>query len=139
MSVNSVDNWGEPTELVALDDGTLYEFTIYCDDDCGTSSDLQMFTTIVDGIEELSFGANVKVYPNPANELLIIEINSELEVGSRIQLLDMQGKIVFNERILNQLNEYRNEISTSDLAPGMYLLQISDDENSIQERIVIQH
>ncbi|MCS7074462.1 MAG: T9SS type A sorting domain-containing protein, partial [Bacteroidia bacterium] len=64
-----------------------------------------------------------KVYPNPTNQFLYLELPRENE-NLQIQVIDKNGKLVKNE-ILNH-----SIIDVSDLADGMYLLQIQS-ENQI--------
>ena len=60
----------------------------------------------------------VKVYPNPANDVLHIQ---GIEVGSSLALYDISGKLLKHEEALsNNLN-----IDVKDLASGIYQLKIS--------------
>ncbi|MEM0998818.1 MAG: T9SS type A sorting domain-containing protein [Bacteroidota bacterium] len=61
---------------------------------------------------------DVKVYPNPASDRLIVEQGQRLHES--LELLDLQG------RILRQmpLSGYRNDLDLSGLAPGLYLYRL---------------
>ena len=66
------------------------------------------------GIESLNQN-NWKVYPNPTNEHLTIE----LDENTSIQILDVFGKIVQTET----LNSGKNTIDVSTLTSGVYFIQ----------------
>jgi hypothetical protein len=62
--------------------------------------------------------ADVRVYPNPATDRLIIEQGQLLH--SDVQLLDMQGRVLKEM----PLTSYRNTLDLNGLAPGMYLYRL---------------
>ena len=127
-----------PVVIDGLDDQTVYEFYVVCDDDCETTSSVNSFTTLLDGINELNFGNNVNVYPNPVSDILTIEINSTVTAGSVISILTMQGQVIYSETVTDNVSEYRTEVEVDNYARGMYLLKIEDENSSIQQRIVVQ-
>jgi len=79
---------------------------------CTVTSNCITISTV--GIDALN-QKNWKVYPNPANEKLIVE----LEENTNIQILDIFGKIVQTET----LNTGKNNIDVSTLTSGVYFIQ----------------
>ncbi len=72
-----------------------------------------------------------KMYPNPANELLIIE--TETAISGGIRLLDMLGR----EQIVRPgTSETRVEIPLLQLSNGIYLVQIKTDQGILQQKLV---
>ena len=70
----------------------------------------------------------VALYPNPVRDVLNIE--TALEVQS-VEIYNIQGQKV--------LSSNQKQINISDLATGMYMVRIQDDENNIAtEKIVIK-
>jgi hypothetical protein len=81
-----------------------------------------------DGIEEQNESL-VKIYPNPANDHLIIE--SKLNI-SKVELIDKQGKIVIISK--------RNVISTNELSNGIYLVSIYfENDKKVHYKVVVKH
>lgn len=77
-------------------------------------------------------GPEITVYPNPANDW--ISFKGELESFENLQLIDLQG------RILYQTNDIYSGISTSSLPNGVYLIQFTTTENQVfQKKISILH
>lgn len=71
------------------------------------------------GINQLAVDVQLHMYPNPASELLYLEVQSEQEL--HYQLADISGRIrtagVFRHKVA---------ITTAQLAPGLYFLQLSN-------------
>lgn len=84
---------------------------------CGDTSILHVNIGSV-GLNELSQSWGLNVYPNPAKNMLNIQLQ-KLPEHSQIQLYDVQGKLVLQQelRLTQQLN-----IET--LTPGIYMLKI---------------
>jgi len=71
--------------------------------------------------EESISRAKTKVYPNPFDEIIIIE--GELQVND-IRLFNLQGKEIRIESVNNQ--EEKTTIETLNLAKGTYFLQVNE-------------
>lgn len=67
---------------------------------------------------------SVKVYPNPTNALVSVEISSSKELKPlEINIINEQGYIVFTETINNYaLNTYKLDLSS--LKKGVYLMSV---------------
>ena len=77
--------------------------------------------------EELAEG--IKVYPNPTNDIISIEVNEK----STTQLFGLSGKLVMTETI----TENNHQISLIDLPKGIYQLVIAS-ENTIQTTKIVK-
>ncbi len=82
-------------------------------------------------MEEITVGLsdkemNVKVYPNPVVDYLILEGNGDIEV----RLIDLQGTVV------RSLNDGDNRINMSDLGSGIYLLEARSKEGFMRKKII---
>lgn len=80
----------------------------------------------------------VKITPNPASDYInltieLVEAQSEVQV----QLLDVTGKIIYNQTYDNVQNE-QFTINVSDYAPGNYLLNFITKKGNRTERLIIQ-
>lgn len=62
----------------------------------------------------------IQLYPNPANDVLNIEMTNEVK---SIEIYNIQGQKVKSAN--------KNQINVSDLANGMYMIKIEDSENGI--------
>lgn len=74
----------------------------------------------------------MKVYPNPFNDKLIINSSNLIENG-RITISQMDGKILYKQEGMHGFNF---EISSSDLAKGIYILEFSEDDQIYRSKLV---
>ena len=74
--------------------------------------------------------ADVIIYPNPAKELLTVNLNDAQQ--NKITVYDVVGKLVFQaETTTTQLN-----IDTKDFPQGVYLLQIQNESGITTKKII---
>ena len=101
---------------------------------CGSTEESEALTVNVfnsTGLDEQESPV-VKVYPNPANELIHVETN--FDGNAMIRVIDLTGKVVFESKMAN--NECNLE--TSKLGNGgIYMLQIIQNDNVTNVRIVV--
>ena len=74
-------------------------------------------------------------YPNPANDILNIELKSEESLNTQIEILDFEGNMFFNEKT----NNSKKEINTSNIKAGLYILKITNKNINHTETIIINH
>lgn len=80
---------------------------------------------------------NISIYPNPASNLVVIQIVGLVESDLNIQLFDMNGKLVQSSIIL--AGSTLSHLETSKLLTGEYLLQISSSKATTSRKITIQN
>jgi hypothetical protein len=67
---------------------------------------------------------NTAIYPNPFNDKVFVSASD----GRSIEIVDVSGKTVH----YSELSDGKNEISTSHLLRGIYLVKIQNKDNSIR-------
>jgi hypothetical protein len=78
--------------------------------------------------------SSLTIYPNPANDYIIIE-NIGINIKT-IELIDITGKIRY---IYSDPSEYNNRINVSNLSKGMYFLKVlTIDNNAIVKKVIIK-
>lgn len=89
-------------------------------------------------IKELSQGATINVYPNPANKLQFFEINLERETNVNVNLLDLNGRTVLPIFTGNIVGNKKFEIATSNLVPGLYVYKIVVGDKIYHKKVFIE-
>jgi hypothetical protein len=82
--------------------------------------------------EEFSYG-KIKLYPNPSNSILNIDLPTLL-INSSIKIFDMQGKLVIQKSI----KEIKNTIDISSLSKGLYIAKLEDKTHSKAMRFFVK-
>jgi hypothetical protein len=78
------------------------------------------------------------VFPNPANQLLNIALNTEENSRIVIQLLNAQGQIVMlQERNTTVSNLYKESFDCSGLSSGLYHVMITQNDLTYTQRVVV--
>ena len=100
-----------------------------------TASDSELSTTVTTTITS-AVGINgfdwssVKVYPNPASDVLYVEFGSVNNAEARLRILDITGRVVYNAANLND----KGEIGLQGFDTGVYFLSIEiENEVSIHK------
>lgn len=95
--------------------------------------DFEICRVIIGGFdEEISFN-EMKIFPNPANNIINIQLNSNSGTKFQLKAFDIQGRTVMNTEIDNL-----NNISIAKLKKGFYLVVIEDpDGNYYKQKLVV--
>lgn len=86
------------------------------------------------GLDEVANDFGINIYPNPANDKVTITLNDFPSNGYSLVIYDAVGNMVINQNIVSQTTT----IETSQLISGVYFVKISDDKNTIVNRLVIE-
>jgi hypothetical protein len=81
-------------------------------------------------VEESEFAKSIRVYPNPANDYMIVE--SEMLRNSRIHIYDIAGKEVLQQFNLSD----KNNIDVSPFQSGVYTIIITNDQDSAHIKFI---
>ena len=91
----------------------------------------------IDDVTGNEFGL-VSVSPNPVSSLLQIEISNALTRDLNISIMSINGQEVFYQRITSSAGTEIIPISVEDLASGMYILRISDEQAVTNAKFVVE-
>ncbi len=80
--------------------------------------------------------AGLSIYPNPANEQLIITATDQKLLG--VSVTDLTGRPVLQQAPQDK-NTRTMHINTASFAPGYYLVRITTDNGQRVEKILVQH
>ncbi|MCB2195914.1 MAG: T9SS type A sorting domain-containing protein [Bacteroidetes bacterium] len=79
--------------------------------------------------EPLSNNFDLKVFPNPATEYVMVELQSDEIKDGIIQMYDMNGRLVYNEKF--NVTQGPNRIELSDLSSSQYILKVSNSSGEV--------
>ncbi len=121
---------GESTEdLFDLSGGT-YFVTVTDSRDC--QEVLEVFIDATSA-EETAWAESIKVFPNPVQDQLYLELPAMAPAGMSVSIYNAQGQRVMAEQVLSK---GRNLLSMAHLPKGVYFLRVSADNRSIMRRAV---
>lgn len=85
---------------------------------------------------EKELEAAVSVYPNPAYENVILEAEGLSSVNFEIELMNIQGQLVYGSKQQSVLGKLTHTISTAQLPSGLYIMKISNGGKTISRKVV---
>lgn len=88
------------------------------------------------GIEENGQFADVSIYPNPSDGNFNLDISLNTQSDITVQIVDIQGRAVFNEFVTNT-DEYSHKFDATNFNTGMYFIKVSSGENTITKKVII--
>jgi len=70
---------------------------------------------------------DIKIYPNPANNKIIIDANNVIDV----KLFDVLGKQITSTKT--------NDVDVSNFNDGVYFIQVKTNTATTTQKIIVQH
>ena len=110
-------------------DGEMYHLLCYHVNDDVIFVNPEYNTCDIDEIEENSID-NISIYPNPANEVIKILNDNNLNITS-IEIIDLTGRTVIS-------TENCEEINISELSEGQYFVKISGETTIVKKLFIIK-
>lgn len=88
------------------------------------------------GLSESADAAKISVYPNPAKEVLNIDLSAYHKQLRKLTLVNMQGQAVYTDT--NPLQKGKLSIPLNGIAAGVYMMQLQAGNEVISRKIVVQ-
>ena len=73
------------------------------------------------------------IYPNPANENVVVETTDE--ASSLLSIRNIQGKVMYRAEI----SERKTEINVQNLPAGVYVIEIISEKFKLNKKLIVQH
>ncbi|MEL7529833.1 MAG: YHYH protein [Bacteroidota bacterium] len=95
-----------------------------------------IYTPNANSLSEAAFGnLNIEIYPNPASELIAIQLGDLVNEDLQVELIDITGKRIQSTKLSRGSTIAYFDIQT--LYSGTYLVRISDEAHSTTRKILI--
>ena len=80
---------------------------------------------------------SLHIYPIPAQNLVTIEFDSNLNASNALRILNSKGQTVLNKPNLE--SSHTVQLDISNYPAGIYLVQLLTKEKLVSKKLVIQH
>jgi hypothetical protein len=87
------------------------------------------------GVEDIT-ASTFDVYPNPATDVVTVELSEVGSVDAQIEVLDIKGQVVSSE--VMSAGQTSVQVNTSSLASGIYTVRVKSENGVATERVVIK-
>ena len=88
--------------------------------------------------EEGEDGMYFSIYPNPAEDKVTLEFNSEAVLPYAVEICDLTGQkvVIYNNNSTPGIN--LKELNLKSVSPGIYIVSFTLDENKILKKLIIK-
>jgi hypothetical protein len=87
---------------------------------------------------QLALSNQVSVYPNPSGGIISLQISLEKEEDIYVQLLDLSGKTVWNNKYSANGNQLSENLSFEQFAAGQYQLKVTIGQKVYLKKLVFE-
>ena len=121
-------------------DTVLFRFRLASDQEVtgwGWAIDNLSIQSITTGTEDMLAENNVSIYPNPFQNSIYVDGVDSKGADLEVVVTDIYGKTVFRETRFGTYSNERIQIDLPNVAPGVYLASITDNQSvSINQKII---
>lgn len=129
LNATNIYSWSNPGAP------TSYTVTLTIDNGCGEPSIATFEVTPSVGINDVVTGS-FAVYPNPANDLVNIQLTQSFGEQGSVEFVDISGRTVKTATI-NASSDLA-QFDVAELASGTYLIKITGDSQVLVSRVTIK-
>jgi hypothetical protein len=90
-------------------------------------------------VSDVVYNDNIKVYPNPATDVLNVEVLGRNLENATIEIVDFSGKVVVSENSASSFANGAYSLNTKELSNGLYVVKISQDGKVSTTKVTIAH
>ena len=102
-------------------------------------ADIMTVYSQVTGIEDLEkHDFQLKAYPNPAQDLLNVSFASSAGKVAEVSVMNTYGQTLSRENFVTSASSSRHTLDVSELASGVYLVQVTIDGQSSFQKVCIK-
>lgn len=95
-----------------------------------------IYTASTNGLSESEFGAlNIEIYPNPASELIAIQLGDLINEDLEVDLIDITGKLIGSTKISRGSTIAYFDVQT--VYSGTYIVRISNESFNLTRKVLI--
>ena len=98
--------------------------------------ELEFCTTPTVGLEDESLAA-FTVYPNPADDYVMISLDDSTVSDATMSIVDIQGRVILSQK-LDSRNGINERINTSEMSAGVYFVRIDAGNASNVQKLVVR-
>ena len=109
----------------------LYSVQVSSKEGCSTESDAYAIGSV--GVSNTNKQVGFKLYPNPSNGMIYIELDDQSVTETSVKVFDALGKLVYE----TEINTFITQLDLSNIADGTYFVRLTQAGNTTVKPIVI--
>lgn len=130
-------NTGDTTQTIMVTISGTYYVTITDSFGCTASDTINV--TILNGINENDSNLSMNIYPNPSTDnTFTLSFNIAQQKDVEIKIVNVLGKVIYSERLDNFSGLYKKVITLSDMASGIYFIDILNGAQRSTAKVILE-
>jgi hypothetical protein len=115
-----------------------YDYSVLVTDENGCSNSDTILITVVfpNAVTNVFENKNIIIYPNPANEVVYIRSDINIDSKFSIAIYDCSGKLIINKELENIQAERSYRIDISMLNTGIYIMKLNEKESIKIQKVI---
>jgi len=148
MSSNAVTyswDFGDGSPLVADPNPThtytangTYSVQLIVTNSCGSDTTMQEVNLSTVSIEEEILASAISLYPNPSNGQFNVSFDGLNSDEVSVSVFTIDGKQVYKQSFGAVMGQYLHSVDISQLAKGVYVVQINSEGHVLHKRLVVE-
>ncbi|MEI6747880.1 MAG: T9SS type A sorting domain-containing protein [Bacteroidota bacterium] len=129
--------WEGPSPVIKYENSGSFRVSLTIDDGISDNTFFLNYMIYVDnctGVTESNMPV-LRVYPNPASEIVRIETKETTGRSAFLTIADISGRIVLSKVIPTGINQI--QIPIERVAPGCYIITLSDEKGSGAAKLIV--
>lgn len=90
-------------------------------------------------VSEVDYNGKISAFPNPANDVLNVDLLYTKVADLNIELIDLTGKTVISERPQNISQSGAFQLSTASVENGVYVLKVTNGTEVSTRKVTVAH
>jgi len=115
-----------------------FEITITAEDESGNKIVQEVELFIIHDTPPVAPLAELGAYPNPVEDILTIRLNNNLIENFNIRIVDISGRVLFNETIEKNTVLYEKQLGVSAYQQGVYFVQVNATSSTIYNKRAVK-
>ena len=90
-------------------------------------------------VDKVKFNEGVAAYPNPAVDVLNVELTHTQIAGVKLELLDLNGKTVVAEKLEDAFSTKAYQMDVAGVENGVYILKVTNGDEVTTSKVSVSH
>ena len=91
---------------------------------CEDTASQNIVVTTCLGVSENEMADDFSTYPNPTDGIFTIQFTQEVSESVSVRILNVEGKIIFEEKLHNFSGKYSKQFDLSQFGSGVYVVEV---------------
>lgn len=124
-------------DSISIDGDGFYEGLAPGGGEIRTGFTIRVLNQLPTAVPEQRFN-DPRLWPNPVTDALSLSFRSTVGGSVPVRIIDLNGRVMHQDNLVFARGDNRINLSAAQLAPGLYVLRVGNDDHALNIRFVKQ-